>query len=130
MKLDHIGIAVKNIDEALKLWQAAFGLKLIAVKEVAEQQVKVAMLELGDTHIELLEPVSQDSTVNKFIERRGEGLHHIGIEVKDIERILKAMKNQGARLLDETPRKGVLAAKVAFIHPKDTNGVLVELCQK
>lgn len=130
MKLEHIGIAVKNIEQKLKIWRDIFGLKLQMVKDVPDQKVRVAILEIGDTHIELIEPTDEQSTVNKFIENRGEGLHHLCFEVKDIESALSDMKRNGIKLIDEVPRKGAYAEKIAFIHPKDLGGVLIELSQK
>ena len=129
MKLEHIGIAVQNIEAKLKIWRDLFGLKLRMIKEVPEQKVKVAVLEIGDTHIELIEPTDEHSAVKKFIEKRGEGLHHLCFEVKDIESVLKDMKKNGIKLIDEVPRKGALGKKIAFIHPKDMGGVLIELTQ-
>lgn len=129
MKLEHIGIAVQNIEAKLKIWRDLFGLKLRMIKEVPEQKVKVAVLEIDDTHIELIEPTDEHSAVKKFIEKRGEGLHHLCFEVKDIESVLKDMKKNGIKLIDEVPRKGALGKKIAFIHPKDMGGVLIELTQ-
>ncbi len=129
MKLDHIAIAVKSINESLAIWQELLGLNLLTTEEVPEQKVKVAILELGETHIELLEPISADSPVAKFIEKRGEGLHHIAIEVEDIKAELKKLKDAGTKLIDETPRTGAMGKKIAFIHPSGTNGVLIELTE-
>lgn len=129
MKLAHIGIAVKNIQERLGIWQNILGIKLLGIENVPEQKVRAAMLELGDTHIELLEPLDNESTVFKFIEKRGEGLHHISIEVDDIELMLKKLKGSGIKLIDEKPRKGARGTKIAFIHPSSTGGVLIELIE-
>ncbi len=129
MKLDHIGIAVKAIDERLKVWHQILGLALHGIEEVNDQKVKVAMLELGDIYIELLEATDQDSPIRKFIDRKGEGLHHLSIEVDDIEEVLKHLKLKGIKLIDESPRIGASGKKIAFIHPKDMGGVLIELCQ-
>lgn len=130
MKLEHIGIAVKSIDERLKIWQDALGLELKYIKDVPDQKVKVAVLDLAGVKIELLEPLEEESTIGKFIEKRGEGLHHLCFEVDDIEGILSKMKKQGIKLIDEVPRKGAFAEKIAFVHPKNMGGVLIELCQK
>ena len=130
MKLAHIGIAVKSIQEKLKIWRDIFGLKLQMIEDVPEQKIKVAVLEIGDINIELIEPSGEDSTVNKFIEKRGEGLHHLCFEVENIDSVLSEMKKQGIKLIDEVPRKGASGKKIAFIHPKDMGGVLIELCQK
>lgn len=129
-KLSHIGIAVKNLEFARKIWEGILGLRFIEEIEVAEQKVKVAIFELGEMHIELLQPLSQDSTVYKFIEKRGEGLHHLAFEVEDIESALEQLKKEGVKLIDEKPRKGAMDSKIAFIHPQSTNGVLVELCEE
>ncbi len=128
--MSHIAIAVKNISESLKLWQDIFGFKLIEVIDVPDQKVKVAMFEIGDMHIELLEPLSPESTVAKFIEKRGEGLHHIAFKVDDIEATLEHLKKTGIKLIDEKPRKGAMDSRIAFIHPSSTGGVLIELCEE
>lgn len=130
MKLHHIGIAVKNIDEQLKIWRDILGLRLAHSEEVPDQKVKVAVLPIKDVNIELLEPLSQESTVHKFIEKRGEGLHHICIEVDDIDTVLVKMKEKNIKLIDEVPRIGAAGKKIAFIHPKDMGGVLIELSEK
>jgi len=129
MKIDHIGIATRSIEEGLAVWQDALGLKPDATEEVTEQGVKVCMLPVGDTHVELLEPLGPDTSVGKFLAKRGPGMHHIAIEVKDIRGSLAELKSQGARLIDETPRIGAGGCLVAFIHPSSTNGVLLELVQ-
>jgi len=129
MKIDHIGIATRNLDEGLAVWRDALGLEVDATEEVAEQKVRVAMLAVGDTHVELLEALSPDSAVAKFIEKRGPGIHHIAIEVDDIKASLADLKNKGARLIDETPRVGAGGCLVAFVHPSSANGVLLELVQ-
>lgn len=129
MKLDHIAIAVKNITERLSIWQGLFGLTLKMVKDVPDQKVKVAVLDLGETKIELLEPLEENSPISKFIENKGEGLHHLCFEVEDIEGMLLEMKKQGVKLIDEVPRVGASGKKIAFIHPKDMGGVLIELSE-
>jgi methylmalonyl-CoA/ethylmalonyl-CoA epimerase len=130
MKLDHIGIAVKSIESSLKVWRDAVGLEVVKVQEVPYQKVRVAMLQVGASHIELLEAISEDSTISKFIEKKGEGLHHICIEVTNIEEKLRQLKERGVLLIDEAPRPGAMASKVAFVHPRDMGGVLIELCEK
>jgi len=130
MKIDHLGIATKEISEALKFWQDALGLENIHTEEVAEQKVLTAMLPIGDTRIELLEPTSDDSPISKFLEKRGGGIHHIAIEVENIEDSLAKLKAQGVRLIDEVPKVGAGGCRVAFVHPASTNGVLLELVQK
>ena len=129
MKIDHIGIATNSIEEGLAVWRDALGLEIESTEEVAEQGVKVCMLPVGDTHVELLEPLGPDSSVGKFLAKRGPGMHHMAIEVKDIHGSLAELKRRGARLSDETPRVGTGGCLVAFIHPSSTNGVLLELVQ-
>ena len=128
--VDHIGIAVKSIDEALKFWQDSLGIKCTGVEEVAEQRVKTAFLPLGETEVELLEATSDESPVAKFIEKKGEGIHHIAIRVENLEKALEAMKEKGIRLIDEVPRYGAGGARIAFVHPKGTGGVLLELSER
>jgi len=127
-KIDHIGIAVKNLDEAVDLYKK-LGFEVKEIEEVPEQKVKVAMLPVGESKIELLEATSEDSPIAKFIERRGEGVHHIAINVSDIEKALQNAKENGLQLIDEKPRIGAGGKKVAFIHPKSTKGVLLELVE-
>lgn len=130
MKIDHIGIATRQIDEALTLWRDALGLQVDFTEEVTEQGVRVAMLRIGETHIELLEPLSENSPVGKFLEKRGPGIHHVAIEVTDIRASLAQLKEKGTRLIDETPRRGARGCLVAFVHPSSANGVLLELVQQ
>ena len=127
--IDHIGIAVKSIDEAKKFWVDTLGLKLSHVEEVPEQKVRVAMLTAGGTTIELLEPTSPDSPIQRFIEKRGEGLHHVTLQTDKLADRLKALKAAGVNLIDEKPRAGASGAGTAFLHPKSAHGVLVELCE-
>src|SRR5882724_4500565 len=129
MKIDHIGIATRQIDEALGLWQDALGLQVDSTEEVTEQGVRVAMLSIGESHIELLEPLSQDSPVGKFLEKRGPGIHHLAVRVKDIRASLAQLKEKATRLIDESPRTGAGGCLVAFVHPSAANGVLLELVQ-
>ena len=130
MKIAHLGIATEGIDEALKFWENALGLENVHTEEVEDQKVRVAMLPIGETNIELLEPTSDDSPISKFLEKRGGGIHHIAVEVEDIEKSLAKLKSEGMRLIDEKPRIGADDCLVAFIHPKSANGVLLELVQK
>ena len=130
MKISHLGIATKGIDEALKFWQDALGLENIHAEEVAEQKVRVAMLPIGEARIELLEATSEDSPIAKFIEKRGGGIHHIAVEVENIEESLAKLKAEGARLIDEQPRVGAEGCLIAFVHPSSTGGVLLELIQE
>ncbi|MEA3283837.1 MAG: methylmalonyl-CoA epimerase [Synergistota bacterium] len=128
--VDHIGIAVKSIEESLKFWEESLGIHCHGVEEVAEQKVKTAFLPIEDTEIELLEGTSEDSPVSKFIEKKGEGIHHMAIRVDDLEKTLAELKEKGVRLIDETPRIGAGGAKIAFVHPKASGGVLLELCER
>lgn len=128
--IDHIGVAVKSIDEALKFWEGTLGVKCHGIEEVKEQKVKTAFLPIDDSEIELLEGTSEDSPVAKFIEAKGQGIQHIAIRVADIEAALAELKEKGVRLIDEKPRIGAGGAKIAFVHPKASGGVLLELCQR
>lgn len=129
MKINHLGIATKDIDDALKFWSDALGLENVHTEIVEDQKVRVAMLTIGESRIELLEPTSEDSPISKFLEKRGGGIHHIAIEVDDIEAALAKLKQKGMRLIDEAPRIGAEGCLVAFVHPASTNGVLLELVQ-
>ena len=127
--LDHVAIAVKDLDAAIALYRDALGLELAEIEEVADQQVRVAIFGHGSGRIELICPTVKDSGVARFLEKRGEGLHHICVEVDDIEAAMASLRAQGAPLIDETPKPGAGGAKVAFVHPKGTHGVLTELRQ-
>ena len=129
MKINHLGIATKGIDEALEFWSDALGLENVHTEVVEDQKVRVAMLPLGESRIELLEPIADDSPISKFLEKRGGGIHHIAVEVDDIETSLAQLKAKGARLIDESPRVGAEGCLVAFVHPSSANGVLLELVQ-
>lgn len=129
-KVDHIGIAVKDLEESLKFYEAALGLKAVGTEVVAEQKVRVAFLPTGDSEIELLEATSEDSPIAKFIEKNGEGVQHIAYRVESVETAIEEMKEKGIRMIDEKPRYGAGGAKIAFCHPKSTGGVLIELCQR
>lgn len=129
-KVDHIGIAVNNLEETLKVYQEVLGLELHGTEVVEEQKVKVAFLPIGDTEIELLEATSPDSPIAKFIEAKGQGVQHIAFKVDNIEKALEEMKDKGMRLIDEKPRYGAGGARIAFLHPKSTNGVLIELSER
>ncbi len=130
--LYHVAIAVRNIDEVAKLYETALGLKVTHVEVVGEQGVKAAMLEPegGGTAIELLEPLSDNSPISKFLERRGEGIHHICFLVDNIESALEKLKKEGVQLIDQSPRPGAYETRVAFIHPKALKGVLIEIAEK
>lgn len=129
-KVDHIGVAVKSINEALKFYEDVLGIKCVSTEVVEEQKVKVAFLPVGDTEVELLESTDEDGPVAKFIERKGEGIQHIAYKVDDIEKSIEELRAKGIRLIDEKPRYGAGGAKIAFLHPKSTFGVLIELCQR
>jgi methylmalonyl-CoA/ethylmalonyl-CoA epimerase len=129
MKVDHIGIATRQLDEALTLWRDVLGLQATSTEEVTEQGVRVVMLPLGESQIELLEPLSPNSPVGRFLEKRGPGIHHVALRVTDIRAALSQLKEKGIRLIDETPRLGAGGCLVAFIHPSSANGVLLELVQ-
>ncbi|MGA2604918.1 MAG: methylmalonyl-CoA epimerase [Verrucomicrobiia bacterium] len=127
--IDHVGIAVKSIDEAKKFWVDTLGLKLLRIEAVPEQKVRVAILQADKTTIELLEPTSPDSPIQRFLERRGEGLHHLTLETDNLAERLKKLKAANVGLIDEQPRVGAGGTKIAFLHPKSAHGVLVELCE-
>lgn len=128
-KIDHIAIVVENLDKALGVYRDALGMTVTDVREMPEQDVKMAFLPTGDSEIELLEPLSADSGIGKYLAKRGEGLHHVCLEVDDIDATLADLKAKGAQLIDETPKRGAYG-RIAFIHPKGAHGVLVELVQR
>ena len=128
--IEHLGIAVKSLDEAIPYWEGALGLKCYKIEEVADQKVRTAFFMLGQTKIELLEATSEDSTIAKFIENKGIGIHHMALAVEGIEEQLADAEAQGIRLIDKTPRKGADDMTIAFLHPKSTQGILTELCEK
>jgi methylmalonyl-CoA/ethylmalonyl-CoA epimerase len=130
MKINHLGIATRGLEDALKFWEDALGLENVHTEVVEDQKVRVAMLPIGESRIELLEPTSDDSPISKFLEKRGGGgIHHIAIEVSDIESALARLKDRGMRLIDEMPRIGAEGCLVAFVHPASAHGVLLELVQ-
>ncbi|MBB6460857.1 methylmalonyl-CoA epimerase [Flammeovirga kamogawensis] len=128
--IEHIGVAVENLEESIKYYEEVLGLKCYAIEEVAEQKVKTAFFKVGDTKIELLESTAEDGPIGKFIAKKGPGMHHMAFAVKDIEANLKDAEEKGVRLLDKTPRSGAEGLDIAFLHPKSTHGVLTELCEK
>jgi len=128
-KINHIGIAVKSLEEIIPFYRDNLGMDLAGVEEVAEQKVRVAMLQIGESKIELLEPTSADSPVAKFMEKNGPGIHHLAYEVVDIEAAIAKLLADGTRMIDEKPRNGAHGTRIAFVHPKSSNGVLTELCQ-
>lgn len=129
-KIDHIGIAVKSIKKTSELLSNILGLKVAGEENVEEQKVKVAFLPLGDSELELLESTSPEGPIARFIEKKGEGIQHIAFRVDNIEKVLEKLKKEGVRLIDEKPRYGAGGAKIAFLHPKSTNGILIELCER
>lgn len=128
-KIDHIGIAVKSIEEWIGFYRDVLGLEYTGSEVVSEQKVRVAFLTIGESRIELLEPTSEESPISKFLETRGGGIHHIAVRVSDIDAALKRHQEAGARLIDTEARRGAHGMKIAFIHPKATGGVLMELCE-
>ncbi len=129
-KIDHLGIAVKSLDESLALWGDLLGLQPAGAETVAEQGVRTAFLNVGETRLELLEPTGPDTPVGRFLDKRGPGFHHVCFLVDDIEAAITQLQSRGMRLVDEQPRDGARGSKVAFLHPGSTGGVLVELKQK
>ncbi len=127
--IEHIGIAVKSLEEAIPYYEDILGLKCYAIEEVKDQKVKTAFFMIGQTKIELLEPTDPQGPVGKFIEKRGEGLHHIAFAVNGLEEKLKKVEGKGVRLIDQQPRKGAEGLDIAFLHPKSTFGTLTELCE-
>lgn len=129
-KVDHIGIAVRSIDEALPFYTETLKLEFLGLEEVDSQGVKVAFIKAGETKLELLEPTSEESPIAKFIEKRGEGLHHVALGVDSIQERINDMKEQGIRMLQDEPKIGAGGAHVAFMHPKSAGGILYEFCEK
>lgn len=129
-KVDHIGIAVKDLDETLKFYENVLGIKAQGNEIIEEQKVRVAFLPIGDTEIELLESTEENGPISKFIEKKGEGIQHIAYKVDDIDKAIEEMKSKGIRMIDEKSRYGAGGAKIAFLHPKSTFGVLIELCER
>jgi methylmalonyl-CoA/ethylmalonyl-CoA epimerase len=130
LKIDHLGIAVNSIDEGKNFWSDVLGLGFEGTETVEAQKVTTAFFPVGESEVELLESTAPDGPVAKYIEKRGQGIQHVAFRVADIEAALAELKEKGIRLIDEVPRHGAGGAKIAFLHPKATNGVLVELCQR
>ena len=128
-RLDHVGIAVRSLDEALRPYVDGLGLTADSTEEVAEERVRVAFLPVGETRIELLEPTAEDSPIARFIQRRGEGIHHLCFQVADLDAALERLREAGVPLVDESPRGGAGGSRVAFVHPRGTGGVLIELTE-
>lgn len=129
-KIDHIGIAVNDLKKAIALYGDQLGFTLAGTEEIAEQKVRVAFFPIGESKIELLETTDPEGPVGKFIRRNGEGIHHISFRVSDLEASLKQLQERGVELIDEKPRYGAGGAKIAFLHPRSTGGILVEICQR
>src|SRR5437660_12069504 len=127
--IDHVGVAVESIDDALALYQDALGMPLVHRETVTEQGVDAALLDVGDSHVELLQPLGPDTAVGKFLAKRGPGLHHVAYRVKNIDAALEQLGGAGLRLIDERPRPGIRRSRVAFLHPGSTGGVLTEIVQ-
>ncbi len=127
--IEHIGIAVKNLNDAISFYEKAFGLKCYNIEEVEEQKVKTAFFMVGQTKIELLESTDPEGPIGKFIEKKGEGIHHMAFAVKNLEEALAEVEQNGVTLIDKTPRKGAEGLDIAFLHPKSTFSVLTELCE-
>jgi len=130
LKIDHLGIAVKSIEGGKNFWTDALGLKFEGTETVAEQKVTTAFLPVGESEVELLESTAPDGPIAKYLEKKGEGIQHIAFRVENIEEALAELKAKGIQLIDEKPRKGAGGARIAFLHPKATSGVLVELCER
>lgn len=130
LKIDHIGIAVNSIDKGADFWSGVLGLEFEGKETVHEQKVTTAFFPVGESEVELLESTSPDGPVSRFLEKKGEGIQHIAFRVENIDEALRELKEKGVKLLDETPRIGAGGAKIAFLHPKATQGVLVELCER
>ncbi len=130
LKIDHLGIAVNSIDEGKSFWSDVLGLDYEGTETVAEQKVTTAFFPVGESEVELLESTAPDGPVARYIEKRGQGIQHVAFRVADIDAALDELKAKGVKLIDQTPRIGAGGARIAFLHPKATNGVLVELCQR
>ncbi len=128
--IEHIGIAVKDLDASVRFYEEVLGLPCYAIEEVADQKVRTAFFRVGQTKVELLESTADDGPVAKFIEKKGEGVHHMAFAVKGIDNALAELDEKGIRLIDKNPRKGAEGLDIAFLHPKSTHGVLMELCEK
>ena len=128
--IEHIGIAVSNLNEAIIFYEQKLGLKCYCIEEVKDQKVKTAFFMVGQTKIELLESTETDSPIGKFIEKKGQGIHHLAFAVNELEKALPELENNGVQLIDKIPKKGAEGLNIAFIHPKSTHGVLIEICEK
>ncbi len=127
-KIDHVGIAVKNLQKSINMYRS-LGMEVTNIEEVKEQKVNIAFINIGENRIELLEPTSPESTIAKFIKKKGEGIHHLAIRVKNLKKTLAEYEERGIRLIDKIPRNSAHGMKIAFVHPKSVQGVLLELCE-
>jgi len=128
-RIDHIGVAVEDLDAAIALYERTYGMEVVHRETVAEQGVEAVLLDVGENHVELLAPLGAESPVGRFLERKGPGLHHIAYRVADIDAVLADLRSAGLRLIDESPRTGIRASRVAFLHPSATGGVLTEIVE-
>jgi methylmalonyl-CoA epimerase len=128
-RIDHIGVAVEDLDAALALYEQTYAMTLVHRETVEEQGVEAVLLDVGENHVELLAPLGPDTPVGKFLAKKGPGIHHVAYQVEDIEATLRALKDAGMRLIDETPRTGIRQSRVAFVHPAGAGGVLTEIVQ-
>ena len=128
-RIDHVGVAVEDLDAAIALHERTYGMELVHRETVEEQGVEAVLLDVGENHVELLRPLSEDTPVGKFLAKRGPGLHHVAYQVQDIEAALSALREQGVRLIDQTPRTGIRGSRVAFLHPGASGGVLTEIVE-
>lgn len=128
-RIDHIGVAVTDLDAAIALYETTYGMTLVHRETVEEQGVEAVLLDVGENHVELLRPLGEDTPVGKFLAKNGPGLHHVAYQVEDIEQVLDGLKASGVRLIDETPRTGIRSSRVAFLHPRSSGGVLTEIVQ-
>jgi methylmalonyl-CoA/ethylmalonyl-CoA epimerase len=128
-QIEHIGIAVKNLETSVKFYTEVLGLKCLGYEVVESEKVRVAFIEIGETRLELVEPISSDSPISQFIEKKGEGIHHIALRVENAYEHLENMKAHGVKLINDKPKQGAHGNLVAFLHPKSTNGILLEFCQ-
>jgi methylmalonyl-CoA/ethylmalonyl-CoA epimerase len=128
-RIDHVGVAVTDLDAAIALHEATYGMTLVHRETVEEQGVEAVLLDVGENHVELLRPLSEDTPVGKFLAKKGPGIHHVAYQVTDVEATLAALKDAGVRLIDESPRTGIRGSRVAFLHPSASGGVLTEIVQ-
>lgn len=128
-RIDHIGVAVEDLDAAVALYEGTMAMRLVHREVVEEQGVEAVLLDVGENHVELLRPLSEDTPVGKFLAGRGPGLHHVAYQVPDVEAALRALRDKGVALIDETPRTGIRGSRVAFLHPRSSGGVLTEIVQ-